>query len=153
MKWNNEDIELYLQSKEYVDTVLLPLLPISFDERIKQSANMTDFISTLSVQLERQFRGRLILLPGFAYITSRDGDKHYNELLSWEEEIVEAGFKHVFYLTSDSGWKNFETNLKGDLIWLPSIPLGQMDAQYKNSILEDQVKQLLHVCIQKWANE
>ena len=63
MKWVSQDIEMFLKEKQYVDTAVLPLLPVSFGDDIKQSVAMTEFISLLSVQLERQFRGRLIMLP------------------------------------------------------------------------------------------
>ena len=51
------------------------LYPISLDEKIKQTAEMTEFITLLSMQLERQFKGRLILLPGFIYLKSTNGDE------------------------------------------------------------------------------
>lgn len=150
MKWIPQDIDMYLQAKEYVDTAVLPLLPVSFDTDIKQTASMTEFITLLSIQLERQFKGRLLLLPGFSYLKSVEEDKPVENLKVWETEILQKGFKYVFYPTSDSQWKTHEKALNGSLIWIPSLPLENMDEQYKKSILEDQVKQLLNVFIQKW---
>jgi hypothetical protein len=150
MKWNSEDIDIYMNSKEYVDTIVLPLYPVSLDDQMKKTAEMTEFITLLSAQLERQFKGRLIMLPGFTYLKSRNGDELYNDLLKWEQEFIENGFKHIYYVTSDSDWKIFETTFKGSLIWLPTIPLQQMDEQYRNTILEDQVKQLFSLFVQRW---
>lgn len=150
MKWVSEDIDMYLKSKEYVDTIVLPLYPISFGEEMMKSADMTEFISLVAVQLERQFKGRIILLPGFTYIKKENVDESFNQLLQWEKELLEKDFKHVFYLTSDSDWKLQEESLSGDLIWLPTIPMQSMDQQYRNTILEDQVKQMLKIFIQKW---
>ncbi|MFE8695672.1 YpiF family protein [Cytobacillus sp. FJAT-53684] len=150
MKWISQDIEMYLKSKEYVDTVVLPLFPVSFDDDIKQTVAMTEFISLLSVQLERQFRGRLVMLPGYSYLKSTAEDKLVSDVKDWETELLAKGFKHVFYITSDSSWKAIENKLEGGLIWLPSLPLEHMDDNYKNSILEDQVKQLLNLFLQKW---
>ncbi|EIJ78670.1 hypothetical protein PB1_13969 [Bacillus methanolicus PB1] len=150
MKWIPQDIDQYLQAKEYVDTAVLPLLPVSFDADIKQTASMTEFITLLSIQLERQFKGRLLLLPGFSYLKSVEEDKLVENLRVWETEILQKGFKYFFYVTSDSQWKTSEKALNGSLIWIPSLPLENMDEQYKKSILEDQVKQLLNVFIQKW---
>jgi hypothetical protein len=45
-----------------------------------------------------------------------------------------------------------EDRLEGGLIWLPSLPLEHMDENYRNSILDDQVKQLLNLFVQKWQN-
>ncbi|MDZ5473247.1 YpiF family protein [Bacillus sp. 31A1R] len=150
MKWVSQDIDMYLKSKEYVDTAVLPLLPVSFNDDIKQSVSMTEFITLLSIQLERQFRGRLVMLPGFSYMKSQSMDKLVEDIKGWEEELLKQGFKHVFLVTSDSEWKKSEGELQGELIWLPSIPLEHMDENYKVSILEDQVKQLLNLFVQKW---
>lgn len=150
MKWVSQDIDMYLNAKEYVDTVVLPLLPVSFEQDIKQTVSMTEFISLLSIQLERQFKGRLIMLPGFPYLKSSSEDKLLADVQQWENELLTHDFKHVFYVTSDSEWKKREEHLQGSLIWLPSLPLEHMDENYKNSILEDQVKQLLNLFVQKW---
>ncbi|MCQ6273889.1 YpiF family protein [Bacillus sp. V3B] len=150
MKWNTEDIDVYIKAKEYVDTIVLPLYPISLDDQIKKTAEMTEFITLLSGQLERQFKGRLMMLPGFTYLKSKSEDELYKDLLEWEKEFFENDFKHVYYITSDSDWKKIENNLEGSLIWLPTIPLQQMDEHYRNTILEDQVKQLFSLFVQRW---
>lgn len=150
MKWISQDIDMYLQSKEYVDTVVIPLLPVSFSQDMKQTAAMSEFITLLSVQLERQFRGRLLMLPGYSYRKSAPMDKLQEDLRDWETELAANGFKYVFYVTSDSSWKANEIELGGNLIWLPTIPLEHLDQQSKNSIFEDQVKQLMNLFIQKW---
>ncbi|MBP2241365.1 hypothetical protein J2Z40_001927 [Cytobacillus eiseniae] len=152
MKWVSQDIEMYLKSKEYVDTIVLPLLPVSLGNDVKQSVAMSEFISLLSIQLERQFRGRLIMLPGFSYLKGNSEDKLVSDLKEWEKELYAKDFTHVFYLTSDSFWKAVENKLDGGLIWLPSLPLEHMDENYRTSILEDQVKQLLSLFLQKWQS-
>ena len=73
--------------------------------------------------------------------------------MKWEQEFLENGFKYVYYVTSDIDWKKMENNLKGSLIWLPTLPLQQMDEQYRNTILEDQVKQLFDLFVQRWQND
>lgn len=153
VKWNSEDIDMYMKAKEYVDTIVLPLYPIALDDQIKKTAEMTEFITLLSTQLEKQFKGRLMMLPGFTYLKSTNGDELCNTLLNWEQEFLENGFKYVYYVTSDSDWKTVETNLKGSLIWLPTLPLQQMEEQYRNTILKDQVKQLFSLFVQRWQND
>ncbi|WP_080845461.1 YpiF family protein [Cytobacillus gottheilii] len=152
MKWNSEDITMFIKERQYIDTVVMPLYPVSFGDDIKQSVGMTEFISLLSIQLERQFKGRLLMLPGFSYLKNANEDKLVSDIKHWETELLSQGFSHVFYVTSDSNWKIHEENLEGNLIWLPSLPLEQMDEKYKNQILEDQVKQLLNLFVRKWQN-
>lgn len=150
MKWVSKDVDMYLGAKEYVDTVVLPLLPVSFGTDIKQTVTMSEFISLLSGPLEKQFKGRLLMLPGFTYLKNNNMDKHLEELKSWEKEFKFQDFKHIFYVTSDSDWTLKDGELEGSLIWLPSLPLENMDQNYKNTILEDQVKQMLNLFIKKW---
>lgn len=152
MKWNSQDIQLFIKEREYIDTAVVPLYPVSFREDMKQSVSMTEFLQLLSGQLEKQFKGRLLMLPGISYLKTLSEDKLTSDLKEWEDELISQGFKHIFYITSDSDWKTVEDKLTGGLIWMPSIPLENMDDQYKNSILDDQVKQLLNLFVRKWQN-
>jgi hypothetical protein len=150
MKWNPQDIQVYLQSKEYVDTVVIPLLPVTFDNEMGQAAGMSEFITLVTGQLERQFRGRLLLLPGYSYLKGSEEEKNLENLLDWEVQLLQSGFDHVFYLTSDLFWKSVESRLNGSLIWLPAIPLETMQESQKLSIIESQVKQMLTLFTEKW---
>jgi hypothetical protein len=153
MKWIQEDMDMFVKAKEYVDTVVIPLYPISFGDDVKQSANMTEFINLLTNQLERQFKGRLILLPGFTYFKNHEADKLVDDLLQWENTLKLEGFKHIFYVTSDSDWKMKEQKLTSSLIWLPALPLEHLEEKYRKTMIEDQVKQLLNLFVQRWHNE
>jgi hypothetical protein len=149
MNWNVKDIEIFETEKEYIDTAVIPMIPIDFIKEIKSSAAQTEFISLLTFHLERQFKGRMIITPPFTYMMGRN-EGSVEEVQEWEARMKESGVKHVFFLTSDSDWKKSEQAFNDQLIWIPSIPLEHLDEQYKHSIMEDQVKQLLNVIVQKW---
>jgi hypothetical protein len=149
MNWNVKDIEIFETEKEYIDTAVIPMIPIDFIKEIKSSAAQTEFISLLTFHLERQFKGRMIITPPFTYMMGRT-EGSVEEVQEWEARMKESGVKHVFFLTSDSDWKKSEQAFNDQLIWIPSIPLEHLDEQYKHSIMEDQVKQLLNVIVQKW---
>ncbi|MFL8936990.1 YpiF family protein [Rossellomorea oryzaecorticis] len=149
MNWNVKDIEVFETEKEYIDTAVIPVVPIDFSPEIKTSAAQTEFISLLTFHLERQFKGRMIMTPAFTYLMGRTEEKT-GELQEWGSRLKDSGVKHVFFLTSDSSWKKSEQQLNDQLIWVPSIPLEHLDEQYKHSIMEDQVKQLLNIIVQKW---
>lgn len=153
VKWVSQDMDMFLGAKEYVDTAVLPLFPVSFGGDIKQSVAMTEFIQLLTIPLERQFKGRMMMLPGHSYLKNKSKEKLLEEVMVWEKELFGSGFKHVFFVTSDSVWKTLEGELTGGLIWLPSIPLSAMDEASRNNILEDQVKQLLQLFMQKWQED
>lgn len=153
VKWVSQDMDMFLGAREYVDTAVLPLFPVSFGNDIKQSVAMTEFIQLLTIPLERQFKGRMIMLPGHSYLKNKSKETLLEEVIVWEKELFDNGFKHVFFVTSDSIWKSLEGELKGGLIWLPSIPLAAMDEGARTNILEDQVKQLLQLFMQKWQED
>ncbi|PLS16339.1 DUF2487 domain-containing protein [Bacillus sp. M6-12] len=150
MKWTPNDMDMYLQAKEYVDTALIPLVPVSFAENMKQSASMKDFTDILTVEIERQFKGRIMLLPQLAYLSALDEEKRLELAAGWARELKEQGFAHVFYITSDSEWKENEQELEGSLIWIPSIPLEHLEEKHKKPMIDDQVRQVLAIFTRKW---
>lgn len=151
VKWNPQDVEIFQKAKEYVDTAVIPLLPVTFSGgEMGQTAGMSEFSTLLTGQLERQFKGRIFLFPGYAYLKEVDAEKLLENLIAWESALLENGFKHVFYLTSDYFWKSMESRLNGSLIWLPAIPMETMQEAQKVSVVESQVKQLLMMFTEKW---
>jgi hypothetical protein len=150
MKWTPQDIETYLNAKEYVDTAVIPLFSVSIGEEMKQSAAAAEFINLLTGYLERQFTGRLLLFPPFTYLNSKNGDRILSDLKDWEASLVKGEIHHIFYITSDIDWRDREKELKGTLIWLPAIPLEHMNDSQKVAIIDSQVKQLLGLFTQKW---
>lgn len=149
MQWKAKDIDVYLEEKEYIDTAVVPLVPIGLGQSMKPTVEKGEFIQLLSLHLERQFKGRM-LLPPYTYLSDEDESKKAGGLLKWKETIKESGFKYVFFLTSDPVWRNMEQFAPESLLFIPSIPLQDMDEQYKQSIMEDQVKQLMKGIVNGW---
>jgi len=150
MKWTPQDIETYLNAKEYVDTAVVPLIAVSVGDEMKQSATASEFITLLTGHLERQFTGRLLLSPPFTYLKSQNGDNTISDLKDWEASFEKGEFAHIFYITSEIDWRKREDELKGTVIWLPSIPLEHMSDSQKLSVVDSQVRQLLDLFTQKW---
>ncbi|KKB37646.1 YpiF family protein [Bacillus thermotolerans] len=150
MNWNGKDVESYKQQKEYIDTAIMPLAPVSFGAEMKEAASQYEFIQLLTMLLEKQFKGRTLLLPPFSYQSKKREEDKIAALNSWSEELREAEFKHIFYFTSDSGWKLVEDKLDGTLIWVPSVPLEHMEPSYKYSLIEEQAKQFINIIAHKW---
>ncbi|WP_421379214.1 YpiF family protein [Bacillus salacetis] len=153
MNWNGKEVELYLKEKKYIDTAIIPLLPVGLEEEMKTFAGQGEFISLLSMHLEHQFKGRLMLFPAFTYLKTEEKVSAEKRLSEWRTAMKDSGFKYVFFLTSDSDWRFNDQELERSLMWIPSIPLDSMDEKYKHSIMEDQVKQLLNVIVKKWQVE
>ncbi|QGG50823.1 DUF2487 family protein [Lysinibacillus pakistanensis] len=147
MYFNANDVTSFMAQKEFIDTAIVPLVSIDLtSEKIKQSGAEADFLLSLTSFVEQQFKGRLLLLPPFSYSTILKNEELPQQL---ELQLHNAGFKHVFFITCDHFWTNIGDVV--NVIWLPAIPLESMDKGVKNSILEDQLRQVIPTFSTKWA--
>ena len=147
MNWTTKDMDTYLQQKEYIDTLIIPLLKVETNlEKMKSSTSSAEFLMHLTLFIETQFKGRIMLMPPFSYTQSTDLGEMERTISS---DLNLTHFKYVFLLTTDSAWTSIETD--GQLIWLPSIPLGDMDKRLRQSIIEDQLKHVLPQFTKKWS--
>lgn len=152
MKWRVKELDTFLQAKEYVDTAIIPLIPISFKDDVKMTVSMGEFISIMTDELERQFHGRVFQLPAFTYLKEEDKESRNIRLKNWINYLKETNFKVVILLTSDYEWKTGGSEIEDNLIWLPTLPLDSMDREYQIQVINDQMKQLIPILMDKWKN-
>lgn len=149
MNWTAQDMDTYLQQKEYIDTLIVPLLKVETDPgNMKSSTSSSEFLRHLTTFIETQFKGRMMLMPPFAYTQSMDLAEMAETL---SRDLSTAPFKHIFFLTTDSAWTSIE--IDGEMIWLPSIPLENMEPQLRKTIIEDQLRQVLPRFTKKWSEQ
>lgn len=153
MRWEAKDIDTYLKAQQYIDTAIVPLVPIAFGSELKSTVVMGEFISIISAELERQFHGRLVLLPAFTYTLNELSEERIKRLKNWHDLLINDGFRHILSLTSDLSWKEVEQQLSHTLLAIPSIPLEHLDKEIKTNIVSDQIKQLALILTNKWQNE
>jgi len=148
MHWNGKDSTVFQAQKEFIDTAVIPLILIDgSDEGFHFAASAADFTLSLANVIENQFKGRIVLFPSFSYTKSQDKQSVFE---MWQDELSKASFKHIFYVTSDREWSTMGE--EQNVIWIPSVPLDSMDQKMRNSVLEDQLRQLIPVFAKKWAN-
>ena len=140
MKWTEEDAGMYQKAREYVDTAVVPLVPVSFSGDMNQSAAMNDYLTVLAHELEKQYKGRILLLPPVIY--PADTNEALGYIRPWTELLANQGFSHRFLLTSDIMWKRHEQSLDADLIWMPSLPVASMERGQARQMIADQVRQV-----------
>ena len=149
MFFNVKDMEQFQSQKQFIDTVIVPLLSLEFsDERSKQSSSAAEFLMSLTAFIEHQFKGRLLVTPPFSYIESI---KENISLQAIYDELQVAGFKHIFFITCDQHWTAFNDSF--NILWLPAIPLESMDKAVKQRILEDQLKQVIPTLTSAWTSQ
>ncbi|WP_252311809.1 DUF2487 family protein [Sinobaca sp. H24] len=108
MKWTADDMTVFLREKQYIDTLLLPLQPVSFTNEMKQSASMQEFVEALTREMEKQFKGRVMLSPAFPYLKQEPVEEQLPKIQKWIQEAKEGGFSHIILITSDASWKQVE---------------------------------------------
>ena len=151
MKWNVKDVELYEQAKEYVDTVLIPLIPITFDDQMKQLTSSGNFLSILSMEIEKKFKGRIFLTPTFYYF---NGDKKkVDSLQNWIIELKHAKFKHIYFISTDESWEREEKNVTGSFLLIPSISIEHLEMEQAHQVIKQQSQIIIDNLSNKWKNE
>ena len=147
MNYNAKDIEQYLNQKQFIDTAIVPLLPVDFStESGMRSGSEADFLMSLVTYVEKQFKGRIFLTPPFSYF-QKTVKIDINDI---HDNLIQAGFKHVVFITCDSRWKH--SNHEKSLLWLPAIPFESMDLEVKNRILQDQLNYVLPLLTKVWTS-
>lgn len=145
MNYNANDIEVFLQQKDFIDTAIVPLLPIDFsDDTGKQSGSAADYILNLVSFVEKQFKGRIFLTPTFPYF-HKTGNIDLNDIVL---NLHQSGFKYVLFITTDQNYTKKSEDY--DILWLPSIPLESMDQQVKIHILQEQLNLVIPKLTSLW---
>lgn len=152
MRWLAKDTSLYIAEKQYVDTLVVLLVPIAFGDRTKESGNDYEFLSLISSELERQFQGRILLFPPFIY---PENPSHSFKEVVFKElfRSIDSDFRHLFFISTKQDFKEQIDAVNGELFWMPSIPLEYVDEKNRRSIIEDQVRQLSPLIVQRWQEE
>ncbi|KEK22744.1 YpiF family protein [Bacillus gaemokensis] len=154
MRWAVKDADQFEKAREYVDTGVIPLLSISVAKEMKTVVEQGEFIEVLSMELEREYKGRVLLLPAFTYLAEKQTQEQERERLQeWTDHLQEQGLKHIVYVTSDFTWKENMDGVKGQLFWLPALSLDQFSDQAKREVIHANVKNIMASLTEKWESE
>ncbi|MBT2214257.1 DUF2487 family protein [Virgibacillus dakarensis] len=153
MQWVKQDLQQYIQAKEYVDTVIIPLIPFQLSQgaSIDIGAFQGEVLTIFTKEIEKELTGRVLLVPNYYYLPSEIKDAEVKRLNLWVKEITAQPFKHVFFVTFDAKWKKHEQLLDGTLIWLPGIKTGDIHSQEMRTFVNDQVNQISELIKSYWS--
>ncbi|MFB4169209.1 DUF2487 family protein [Virgibacillus sp. JSM 102003] len=155
MKWTKKDLQQYVNAKEYVDTIIVPLLPfqLSNESLLEKDAFQCEVLIAFSQELEKELTGRVLLTPNYHYLKSSKREQEINRINSWMDDMEQQPFNHVFYVTFDSTWKKNEQALNGTLIWLPGITDGTLQSNEMHSIIRSNVEQVSELIRSYWKDK
>ncbi|MBS4747658.1 YpiF family protein [Bacillus altitudinis] len=145
MKFQAEDADLFLQSKDYIDTAIIPLVGID-SSRIKQTVSLGEFTMLVAEDLERQLKGRVFLFPPHTYLEVNS--RKQEDILAVKQSLQEH-FQHVVFITSDNKWKE-QLEVSESAFILQSVPLEHLKVNLKQKVIQDSVEQILNFLLQKW---
>lgn len=144
MFYTGKDAAVFLSQQEFIDTAVIPLVPISFDSsEIPHVASQAEYLLTLVNALEKQFKGRVVTFPSFSFVKTQDKQQLLNE---WKNASINSPFKHTLYLTTDTELAGLDPMI----LWTASIPLDSMDSKMRTNIIEDQIRQLIPRIAERW---
>lgn len=152
MKWETKDLELFYQSKEYIDTLCVPLIPIQLNSESTalRLAYQKQTMQILINELERNFTGRIMLSPTYTYLYDNDYESESNRLQTWTSQLAGDSFHHIFLLTNDVNWKKHENHLDGNLLWLTAPSIDTINSDQMKQFIADQTKQISELIKSYW---
>ncbi|MFC0297899.1 YpiF family protein [Geobacillus jurassicus] len=149
MKWTGEDVAIYERERDYIDTALLPLLPVAFGQGTRRLASGGELVQLIAAEVERQLRGRVFLLPPFVYFADEPRAQLVERLSDWTSRLEREGMRQVFYVTCDRAWQE---EGEASRVWLiPAVPLESMEESYKHELVREQAAELLRFLVGRWA--
>ncbi|GGH78930.1 hypothetical protein JOD43_001618 [Pullulanibacillus pueri] len=151
MKWRAKDIERFLEEKQYVDTIIVPLIPLNWDEGMLATVREGEYVQILGDEIERQLKGRVVLNPAFTYFKEEALEERMKRLETWKNGMINGGGKFVYFVTSDVDWKAYESQLE-HLIWLPAVPLEHMDERHRNDFVAETVGSVMKTITGQWIS-
>lgn len=151
MRWTKADTTQYLPEKQYIDTVLVPMIPFnpSSDQQIVKQAFQRELNHVFTNLIEKEYRGRIFLAPDYNYLDGTHAQET-SRVNTWIEEFKKQPFQHVFLFTFDSKWKKIEAELNGHLLWVPGMNTGDIQSTETQSFVKEQAHQISELIQAYW---
>ncbi|AOM82820.1 YpiF family protein [Salisediminibacterium beveridgei] len=154
MKWNSQSIETFVSAKEFVDTALIPLIPLDLQLDPSKAALQGEYIAILADEVEKQLTGRVMLVPPYPYKQNKGkSDTLIHELNEWNSYYYNAGMVNTICLTCDEELVELNALSKARVIWMPMIPLDHLEARQAKEMVREQASQVLPKIMKIWQGK
>lgn len=153
MLWNKEDLRQFVQAKEYIDTLMVPLVPFTFEEdaEMEKKAGQGEIIRLFTREIEKEFKGRLVLSPEYTYLSQSRKEDEEVRLSQWVDNIKKQPFEHIFFFTFDSHWRKFEKKMEGTIIWVPGISGNDLSEEEVQKAVKTQLSDIKQFIRSYWT--
>ena len=140
MLYNITDLRVLKDEIEFIDTAIVPLVNIDFNNEVQNNANNLELMQFITIQLEKQLKGLLMITPVLTLI----GD-NYDNIEEYKTQLLDYGFKNIVLLSFTALELDDVSTIK-----VNSIPISDMDNDMKLSIINDEVKSVIKEIILVW---
>ena len=152
MKWFSEDLKKYVQAKEYIDTVIIPLeaFHLSQESHLEKDAFQREVLSIYMNEIEKELSGRILLTPSYSYLKTSNLENEVERLNTWIQDIKTQPFQTIFVMTFDNAWKKVEKDIDCNLLWMPGMKSGNIKSTEAIQIIRSQVEQISELIRSYW---
>ncbi|NLI68777.1 MAG: DUF2487 family protein [Bacilli bacterium] len=152
MKWLRKDLEKYVQAKEYVDTVIIPvqMFQVVDENQLEKDSFDSEVLAIFANEIEKELSGRVMLAPAYTYVKGADLGREAERLNEWIKHLKQQPFKHIFVLTLDMQWKKSEASLDANLLWLPGLKPTNLQSQEAVQVIRGQIEQISELIRSYW---
>ncbi|HLS23521.1 MAG TPA: DUF2487 family protein [Pseudogracilibacillus sp.] len=152
MKWQKDDIEKYVEAKEYIDTVVIPVQSFHLEEdtQLVKDTFSSEVLSIYAHEIEKELSGRLLLTPTYTYNKKSDLSKEIERMNEWIDDLKTQPFEHIFLLTLDVSLKKVERDLDGHLLWVPGLKPTNLQSQEAVQFIRSQIEQISELIRAYW---
>lgn len=153
MKWTKDHLKTYIETKEFVDTLLIPLIRLDLknDKQLENSGLEREYLDILSYEIERRLAGRIMLLPAYTYIDRALYNNEAKRLNKWIQRFKEDSFKGTFILTLDHEWSKHSHEIDGQVLWLSHVPFDHIMDEAAKPFVQTQADKLSETIQGFWS--
>ncbi|MBR7553246.1 DUF2487 family protein [Allobacillus sp. GCM10007491] len=153
MKYIEQDIKMYIQEKEYIDTAIIPLVPYAIhdDQEMVLTSFQQELMNLYSHQLEQRLKGRIFLFPVYTYLKNSLIDNEIERINHVIQEVKKQPFNEVFLLTFDKQWRKQSSSIEGELVWLPAIKSGNLQSNEVREVIRSQIIDIEELIKESWS--
>ncbi|WP_419743648.1 DUF2487 family protein [Macrococcoides bohemicum] len=139
MLFNHQDLKTLQDQLEYIDTAIIPVVPVDYSKHLMDIADHYEMIQYVTMGVEQQFKGRLLVVPPIQLI---DDIKMLDTI---ESQLQTFGFKNLVFVVPQ------KFNLEKEIVHKINIlPLETLDHEMKQEFVQENIKSLMKSIIILW---
>lgn len=139
MIWDKLQHENWQKAAPYVDTILIPVVPLPLQNKAELSEEPLA-CQEIGIEIEQQLTGRVMLMPPVTHVANEAWLQSY--IKSIRQQAVRGGFNHLFFLLDED-----TRQVTPDINWFDHLVVS------KHGRREEQIRKLCEQIVNLWQKE